>query len=333
MKKISAMFTGLALMTSAVAEEGSTLSLLAYTAPTPLDWSTPGTLVRSTLANSTLAVIGRMERQNGFDEDGRPVVQNVYAYRHYPHAISHINVELKCRNQETILTGKTGLLSSFEYLSRWLFQGSSLDTLILDTPGSLIRKEAIEGWLGPLTERDMVRKLTFKINDSMCAYLTNYLEEYKKHRLDRSYGGLDSFPLRGKGGGCAAFGMSFLQVAGFNEPLFDETWARELKIPNRYVSRRERLAERGFYSFVFWRRNGNWSNTNQDSVPLRFWDPQKLYDWLGRAATSEQAGAGSYEVRPWSKEKMLEITYDRTDRQASGQPYWDENVFQDDYNR
>ncbi len=327
MKKVTALLTIVAFINTAFAENGPTLSLLAYTAPTPLDWSSPGTLIRSTLANSTLSPIGRMERQMGNDGDGRAVMEDVYAYRNYPHPISHINVELKCRNQESILTGKTGLLSSYEYLSRWLFQGSSLETLILDTPGSLIRKEAILGWLGPLTERDMVRKLTFKINDQMCSYLTQYLEEYKKHGLDTNYGGLDSFPLKGKGGGCAAFGMSFLQVAGFNEPLFDETWARELKIPNRYITTRERLAERGFYSFVFWRRNGNWNQTNENSVPIRFWDPQKLYDWLGRAATSPQEGAGSYDVRPWSKEQTLEVIFDRTHRQAPSHYYWDDSVF------
>jgi hypothetical protein len=78
---------------------------------------------------------------------------------------------------------------------------------------------------------------------------------------------------------------------------------------------------------VFWRRNGNWNQSNENSVSIRFWDPQKLYDWLGRAATTEQEGAGKYEIRPWSKEQTLEIIYDRRNRPAPDQYYWDDSIF------
>jgi len=156
----------------------------------------------------------------------------------------------------------------------------------------------------------------------MCEYLTQYFEEYQKRGLSQTYGGLASFPLEGQGGGCAAFGMSFLQVAGFDEKKFDDTWARTLAIPYRYITNEQISAQRGFFSFMMRDYSGSWARTDEPSISIRFWDPQLLFDYLGELADRPLLAGEGFDYIPQDEESPLEIIFDRTNHEPTGLPFW-----------
>lgn len=158
-------------------------SLLFYTAPKKLDWSSPGKLTRRTLANNLFAKIGIIE-------DGE------YQYVTYPHAISHVNIKIHCQGEDAIYTGMTGTQSNGTYLRKLLFEGGSLETMIENTPGRLYTTAEVLRFLPTMKKRGFVHEMRYRINKATCRALKNYLREYKEYEQDQIYGGLASVPWR-----------------------------------------------------------------------------------------------------------------------------------------
>ena len=258
------------------------LTVLTYTAPTPLDWSTPGSLTRSTIDNSAFGLIGRWRdiprpRRSREDDHDRE-----YVYEAYPHAISHLNVELVCAGSRRILTGMTSLRPDGEYLNGLLLRGKSLETMLEDVPGGLIPPEKVLDWLPVMIERGYVRRVSWLISPKACMRLEQYFNDYQALGLEKIYGGLNSRPLEAKGGaGCAAFAMSFLEVAGLYDAAFEGVWKRQLRLRESYITRGDRLAERGIWNFLLYGYDGSWANEDEAHVKLDFWDPQLVFDWIG----------------------------------------------------
>ena len=278
------------------------LSILAYTAPTPLDWSTPGSLTRTTIDNSLFGLIGRWR------ELGRG--EREYEYVAYPHAISHLNVELICSGKTKILTGMTSLRPDGEYLKGLALEGKSLETMVEDVPGGLIPTEKVQEWLPLMTDRGYVRRLTWQLHPKTCARLELYFADYQKLGLEKLYGGLNSRPLEAKGGaGCAAFAMSFLQVAGlYDASLYDGVWKRNLRLHKRYITHAGKLAERGLWSFLLYGYDGAWAKEDQPHLKMSFWDPQRVYDWIGDVHQGRVAFATAHTPFKTGKKSLgLEI--------------------------
>ncbi len=275
------------LITSHVALARDTLTILAYTAPTPLDWSSPGALTRTTIDNSVFGLIGRWRDIPAHRRQPENSHEREYVYEAYPHAISHLNVELSCDGQRKILTGMTSMRPDGEYLKGLLLQGKSLETMLEDVPGALIPTNKINDWLPIMTERGYVRKVTYLLHEKTCARLEQYFADYQALGLEKIYGGLNSRPLEAKGGaGCAAFAMSFLQVAGLYDPaLYDNVWMRHLRLREQYITRDHKFAERGMWSFLLYGYDGAWAQESEPHVKLAFWDPQRVYDWVGHLHT------------------------------------------------
>jgi len=267
----------------AMAAVADSLTILAYTAPTPLDWSTPGSLTRTTLDNSAFGLIGRWreipKNQRSRDDDR----EREYEYVAYPHPISHLNVELVCDGETKILTGMTSVRPDSESLKGLLLEGKSLETMLEDVPDDLISTEKVKEWLPLMNERGYVRRLTWQLHPKACKRLVDYFYDYRRLGLEKLYGGLNSRPLEAKGGaGCAAFAMSFLQVAGlYDAELFDGPWKRNLRLKETYITRENKLAERGVWSFLLYGYSGDWAKESEPHLKLSFWDPQKLFDWIG----------------------------------------------------
>ena len=84
------------------------LTILAYSAPSPLNWSTPGELVRTTANNVLLGKIKVWEETRQKDRFGNPSTsERILKIKSHPHPISHINVRLACRGTAPIYVGMT----------------------------------------------------------------------------------------------------------------------------------------------------------------------------------------------------------------------------------
>lgn len=292
------------------------LSVLAYTAPTPLDWSTPGSLTRTTIDNSLFGLIGRWR------ELGRG--EREYEYVAYPHAISHLNVELICNGQTKILTGMTSLRPDGEYLKGLALEGKSLETMVEDVPGGLIPTKKVQEWLPLMTERGYVRQVRWQLHPQACARLEQYFSDYQKLGLEKLYGGLNSRPLEAKGGaGCAAFAVSFLQVAGlYEQSHYDDVWKRNLRLHEKYITRADKLAERGIWSFLLYGYDGSWAKANDPHLKLSFWDPQRIYDWIGDLHQG-RVELGLAHTRFKTGKKSLGVEIDARHIPPPQGPIWD----------
>ncbi len=299
------------LMLVCAKAQANEFSLLIYTAPNKLDWSSPGKLTRSTLANTLFSKIGIVE-------DGE------YKEVSYPHAISHVNIKLHCEGEDPIYTGMTGTQSNGEYLQKLLFEGSSLETMVENTPGRLFTNEEVTKYLKAMRTWGKMHEARFLINNKTCVRLKNYLNEYQQLDQDKVYGGLASVPWKFQGAGCSAFGVGFLKAAGLYDPYFDQVWKRKLRIPERYITNEESFAERGFWSFALWRYNGKWAKGAEPSLDIEFWDPQLMFDWIVDVSYNHH----SQEFRflglknKFIERKSLILVFDRRNHSVPSEAPW-----------
>ncbi|KHD87927.1 MAG: hypothetical protein OM95_11690 [Bdellovibrio sp. ArHS] len=232
------------------------LELLFYRAPSPLNWTSPGNLVRSTFKNLNAKVAGKT----------------------YPHGISHVNVRLQCADKPSVYRGMTSKKSNVSYLWDFLVEGKSLDTLLINVKGRFYTKEEILDWLPRLKARGYVRSFKILLNESQCARAERYLKMYESLELQNLYGGLRSLPLQGEGAGCSAFAVSFLQILDLFPPEIDEYWQRRLYIPLELLSNSERRARIGSIGFLRGKDRA-WAKPSEKHIVVDFWDPERMFQW------------------------------------------------------
>ena len=242
------------------------LELLFYRAPKPLNWSTPGELVRSAYHNS-FRMIGHWEGDQ-------------YRYDIYPHSISHVDVKLQCDDEAPIYTGMTSDRSDLNYAWDLMVRGRALETFLIDVKGRFYQEAEILKWLPLLKQQGYVRSLRIQINQEQCYRAKDYLRRYKDLQINTIYGGLRSDPLLGQGAGCAAFAVSFLQILNIFPIELAQYWQRTLKVPIRLLSSTSRKADIGFWGYLRG-QNARWAKNNEPQTIISFWDPEMMYTWVG----------------------------------------------------
>lgn len=246
---------------------GNELELILYRAPKPLDWSTPGRLVRGAYHN-TFHTIGQWQNDQ-------------YRYDFYPHSISHVNVRLQCGKGASVYRGMTSDRSTMSYAWDLMVRGRSLETFLIDVKGRFYRNQEVLKWLPVLESQGYVRRFKVLVNDDQCKRAQNYLQQYEQLGLDKIYGGLRTDPLWGQGAGCAAFAVSFLKILNLMSPEFEEKWARTLFVPMKLLSSQERKADIGFWGYVRGGHEGRWARPGESQIMMRFYDPELMYQWIG----------------------------------------------------
>jgi hypothetical protein len=266
------------------ASRASELEFFIYRAAAPLDWNSPGALLKTTLNNMFMKVGDAT----------------------YPHSISHINIGLKCDSEPMLYRGMAATKSNFSYLWDFLIQGQALDSLLVPVRGRYYTEDEILHWLPLLKKTGHVRSLKFLLSNSQCARLQNYLKSYEALGLHRIYGGLRSEPLQGQGGGCSAFAMSFLQVLGLDIDRLFPAWRRHLLVPRNLLSSQTRSASIGLAGYLLKGETGQWASDPQDAVPLSFWDPELMFQWVDSIFKSKKTPQNlSFQKDPSTDYKIV----------------------------
>jgi hypothetical protein len=128
-------------------------------------------------------------------------------------------------------------------------------------------------------ESGAISFMRWTISATTCSRIAQYFAEYVERGYDKSYG-LPNQPRSGEGAGCSAFGMSFLEVAGLMDDVYQTSWQKFLRIPERYVGgpltgQRVRLMPL-LLSF----RRTSWAEPGEAHFPLLFWDPETMHYWV-----------------------------------------------------
>jgi hypothetical protein len=233
----------------------NTLTLYFYRSPVKLNWSTPGSLTRTTLLSGTKDLLRGQE--------------NI--------ALGHVTVKLECEDGSSLHTAMTQE-DPMESV-RLLTSGNiGLGILFHRFSGRLENREEIERRL----ERNRnVRFLKLALSGPTCGRLKDYAREFEAQGHSRYYG-LPLRPRKGEGAGCSAFGMSFLEVAGAlqTSPLREasERWSRSLLVPKSLIGTMERRVPLPALAL----KSSPWPlRESGTTAPIFFWEPNRMYDWVG----------------------------------------------------
>ncbi|MGZ3774828.1 MAG: hypothetical protein ACXVCY_12150 [Pseudobdellovibrionaceae bacterium] len=255
---------------------GNELELFFYRAPAPINWDSPGKLVRSMMRNQRMEIDGEK----------------------YPHPISHVNIRLQCDSTPSAFFGMTSTKSDRSYLWDLLVKGSSLDIMLINQKGRTYTKNEIVRWLPRLQNHGYVRSLKILLNHDQCERAQRYLTLYSQTGLVNIYGGLRSDPLRGEGAGCSAFAVSILRVLNLLPTSVSEKWQRELKIPLELLSNWENRSRISFLSFLFG-KDRSWARPGEAQIHLKFWDPELMYEWANKPLTIWDARSEKVPQHPF----------------------------------
>ena len=239
------------------------LRLYVFPSPSGIDWSSPGALARSTLLNELTP--SHHERR---------------------HSIGHVNVELRCPiaggGARKILTGMTtasgGSSSEFQAL---FGDKIGLGVLFRSFPGRLESPDEVRAQLPGRWKRGDISLLEYPISDAACERLMLFHDHYEQEGMAANYG-LPNRPRHGEGGGCSAYAITYLELAGILTPEMRDRWSRTIRVPVDLIGGREADTPPRRVSFFrilfsFWR---GLAKSGEEFREVRFWDPDAMHQWV-----------------------------------------------------
>jgi len=229
------------------------LTLYVFPSPKGIDWTTPRSLVASTLENSISPSRYRLK-----------------------HSIGHVSVELRCDNGFWKTTGMTSA-SDTEDFSVVFFKKLGLGTLFHSFQGRLQSDSEVINDIQERIPKGDVAWIRFEISSTACQRLETYLSEYTQDQVEENYG-LNLRARYREGSGCSEFAMSFLDLAGFLSNERIDAWKAERKVPLSLIGSPQKPVGVGN---ILWSRAGqNWADSNVPHRVISYWDPDTLFKWI-----------------------------------------------------
>ncbi len=255
MLKRSLMFLMLLLaMTAPLHAQNYEFILYAFPPATPLDWSSPLKLAYGA------GLKGRLVFEHGKNK----------------HTIGHAFMELRKDGKRVELTGSTTAAdapSDADFITK---HGYGLGVLFAPMKGALDCSEKLDGELIDRYKTGKVMYIRFIINEKAYARMKQYIDEYRAKGYDQIYNGTNE-PRKGTGAGCSAFAMSFLDVCGYIDPMFEKEWIRRVDLPKSLVGGPITGNKVSLAKTIF---KAHWAKPGEEAIPLALYDPELMYNWL-----------------------------------------------------
>jgi hypothetical protein len=250
--------------------EYGTLTLYFIPSPYGLDWTNPTTLARTIVKNKVLPGSRFM---------------------------GHVNIELKYTTSAgedvDILTGmRAKKMNAPELLFK---KKMGMGILYHSFDGHLETKEELVPELSKYFKigNKKINFATFKLNIDVCERISEYLAKYAQNEHHKYYG-LYNRPLHGEGGGCSAFGASFLEVAGILDDEHREHWTHTYKVPKHLVGGENSEHSPNFLKIYL--QNHTWANEGDPHHMIFFWDPDKMHAWVENKIKDFNHGPSDYSL-------------------------------------
>ncbi len=283
--------------------------LTLYTMPPPghLDWSSPrGLMFDAAIANRL-----------------------TFTHIKHKHTFGHCFIELRGPNGERELTGSTtapDAPSDADFVTK---KGYGLGVFWADFHGALDPAESLDAQLPDRYKSGRIGFIVFKINTPMWQRLNQYLQEYRARGYGKIYNGQNK-PREGLGAGCSAFGIGFLEVAGFMRPEFEKAWPQTVAIPDKLIGG----PMTGKRVSLLAAAMGRWAKPGEPSHVLKMYDPDLMYTWIHKLwqqnrfnqLQQDTAAAGNDDFlahpRLIKRGSALGIEYDCTRYAPPAEPIW-----------
>lgn len=250
MKWIAAL---LLLVTQAYAAE---VTLYAINSPHPLNWSTPRSLLDTTIRSSINPT--RQGRSN--------------------HTIGHAYIGVKCDGEAEIISGMTSG-KGFTSRNNLLKNGHGFSSILQDNPGHFQdHAESLKDVDFFSFQGDRTSVMKVIVSNETCLKAKQWYTDFAAREVF-IYGGLMRRPLTGEGSGCSAYVMSFLEVADVDYAFFNKIFEQTIYIPNS-------LLGGGVYgtnkvSLGTIRSNRTpLATPAENTLKVDFYDPNRMYYWI-----------------------------------------------------
>ena len=132
--------------------------------------------------------------------------------------------------------------------------------------------------------------------------LRYYLIEYESRGYDVIYNGANK-PREGKGAGCTAFAISFLEVAGFLKEEWASKWTAKVRVPFELIGH---LINDNKVSPLKVLKKRNWAPFDENHVETCFYDPNYMHRWI----LDQFNDRGSKEAIPIQNNMAIGLEFD-----------------------
>lgn len=247
------------LFISAFFLNAQTLTLYSFPPPHPYRWQNPHRLLMST-------------------------IRNYYSKPNYQprRILGHMIIELK-KDSAIHLAGMVS--DEMGNLKNSIVKDKiGLGILFKVVKGHLEETSQVQKELQIRTETSGAAFVTFRISDTAYNYLLTYIDSFKMKGYDRLYNGAN-LPRAGKGCGCTAFGISFLELINGLDAEFRDKWSVQVKVPEKLIAdsaKKKKISLRRIF-FTF-----NWAKKKQPYQPLTLYEPYLIYKWVNSIWENEQ---------------------------------------------
>lgn len=194
-------------------EPGNFIFLFNTRSNAHIDWSTPGSLARTTTVSTILD-----ETKRGISAIGHAQVGWVYEDAQGNRVIG-----------ATGQTGQSGSEGRQAVLKGWGL--NVLETVFLD--GRLESKDDVLATIKKADKNGDFSWLAIKTDDATTRRLVEFVKQYEKSGAPRNYG-FPVDPRNFEGGGCTSFAEAAFEKAGLGIPLFEAS-KRALNMPSAFV--------------------------------------------------------------------------------------------------
>jgi hypothetical protein len=278
------------------AHAGGQGELIYYVFPSPkgIDWSSPRRLTWSSIIN---ILRFKFERE---------------------HNIGHVNIEVRCSfgdgREESFLTGMTSGKKG-ETTKAVLWDQMGLGSLFYNFVGRLESREEVQRQWPERKKHGELAVIRYAISESTCERLLRFEREYRESGAQVNYG-LPRRPRHGEGGGCSAYGVSYLELAGVLTDEMREHWSRTVLVPEDLIGEPEKNkhVSIGTLLLSFWRK---WARPDHPHRPIFFWDPDAMYRWIVAVHASNRSDFGRQQVGA-----VPVLTQDATSVPTPDEPIW-----------
>lgn len=231
------------------------VTLYAINSPKRLDWSTPRSLLTSTIKSYARLGNGTGSR----------------------HKIGHAYLGFKCDGQEEIISGMTSGPGFGAKQS--LFQEKvGLSVILTDNPGAFQGHGESSKDVNDFVDSWRMNALKLKISNEKCLKLQEWYTEYSSQEKF-IYGGVDKRPLKGEGAGCTAYAMSYFEYADIDFDFFNNKFLRTVFLPRELVGG-EIGDKREVPLKTILKNKTNLSLENVESLRVDLYDPNDMYYWI-----------------------------------------------------
>ncbi len=249
---------------ASVAASGQELTVYVIPPNIPMNWRSPGNLLVSYMQNL--------------------LVRNKYVKRRHP--MGHVLVELKDPTHYAMVGMVAESKQDLAY--KVYAQGYGLGILVSALSGKMEEGEVNTKEVAKRCARGDIAFIHFGLSSSGFERLWAYLEEYKQRGYDKVYGG-DNKPREGKGAGCSAFAVSFIELDSLLPEAVLEQWRVRVQVPckliggpeggNRWVGLHKILLKH------------KWADTTRQRYRnVVYYEPTLLHQWILNARNGHDTG-------------------------------------------